>query len=238
MKALVIIPTYNEAENINSIIDKVLEQDNSVNILIVDDNSPDGTAEIVEQKIVKIPNRIHILKRERKLGLGSAYVFGFRYALTEGYDYILEMDADFSHDPKMIPVFLKEAKNFDLVIGSRYIAGINVVNWPLIRLILSYFASRYVRLITGLPLHDATSGFKCFNRKVLETIDLDSILSDGYSFQIEMNYRAWIKKFTLKEVSIIFTDRQNGHSKMSKKIIREAIFVVWKLRFLHFLHKL
>lgn len=238
MRVLVIIPTYNEAENISAIIDQVLQQGDNINILIVDDNSPDGTANIVEQKKNLLPERIHLLKRERKLGLGSAYVFGFKYALAEEYDLIIEMDADFSHDPAMIPIMVKEAQKSDLIIGSRYVQGINVVNWPLIRLIISYFASRYVRIITGLPLCDATSGFKCFKRKVLESIDLDSILSDGYSFQIEMNYRAWIKNFTMKEISIIFTDRQNGHSKMSKKIIREAIFVVWKLRFLHLIHKL
>ena len=231
MKALVIIPTYNEAENISQIIDEVLSQHESVEILIVDDNSPDGTAEIVEKKMEK-NSRIHILKRKGKMGLGSAYVAGFKYALKEKYDYIFEMDADFSHDPKVIPQMLEEIKDNDLVIGSRYVDGINVVNWPLIRLMLSYFASKYVYFITGMRIKDPTGGFKCFRREVLEAIDLDNILSDGYSFQIEMNYRVWSKKFRIKEIPIIFTDRRSGQSKMSKKIVREAILVVWKLRFL------
>jgi len=231
MKALVIIPTYNEKENISQIIDAVLEQDDSVEILVVDDNSPDGTARIVEDLLKNNP-RIHILKRKRKLGLGSAYVAGFKYALQKKYDYIFEMDADFSHDPKVIPEMLKTIQKCDLVIGSRYVNGINVVNWPLIRLMLSYFASKYVYIVTGLPLKDPTGGFKCFRKEVLESIDLDNILSDGYSFQIEMNYRVWSKKFRIKEIPIIFTDRRSGQSKMSKKIVREAILVVWKLRFL------
>jgi dolichol-phosphate mannosyltransferase len=237
MSVLVIIPTYNEADNISAIIDKTLIQNAEINVLVVDDNSPDGTATIVEDK-KKVNSRIHLLKRERKLGLGSAYVFAFKYALADNYEYIFEMDADFSHDPDMIPIMLKDTEHYDLIIGSRYVDGMNVVNWPLIRLLLSFFASKYVRIITGMPIYDPTAGFKCFKRKVLESIDLDSILSDGYSFQIEMNYRAWTKKFKLKEIPIVFTDRKNGKSKMSKKIIREAIFVVWKLRFRHFLGKL
>ena len=199
MKTLVIIPTYNEAENISQIIDEVLSQHESIEILIVDDNSPDKTAHIVQEK-QKGNAKIHILKRKGKLGLGSAYVEGFRYALIQEFDFIFEMDADFSHDPKMVPEMLKEIEDNDLVIGSRYISGMNVVNWPLRRLILSFMASMYVRIITGMPIKDPTGGFKCFRRKVLESINLDKILSDGYSFQIEMNFRTWIKKFKIKEI--------------------------------------
>jgi dolichol-phosphate mannosyltransferase len=232
MKALVIIPTYDEAENVDSIIDEVLKQDKALDVLIVDDNSPDGTAEIVEKKLKK-NKRIHILKRKGKLGLGSAYVAGFKYALEQDYDYIFEMDADFSHDPAMLPKMLEEIQNNDLVIGSRYIEGMNVVNWPLRRLLLSWFASKYVWFITGMPISDPTGGFKCFKKEVLANTNLDLILSDGYSFQVEMNYRTWINKYKIKEIPIVFTDRRSGQSKMSKKIIREAIWVVWKLRLLH-----
>ncbi|MBN1326454.1 MAG: polyprenol monophosphomannose synthase [Candidatus Cloacimonetes bacterium] len=232
MKALVIIPTFNEAENVAQIIAEVLKQDKIIDVLIVDDNSPDGTADIVSEKLKK-DKRIHLLKRSGKLGLGSAYVAGFRYALEHGFDLIFEMDADFSHDPQMIPIMLKEIENNDLIIGSRYIKGMNVVNWPLKRLLLSYMASKYVQFITGIPVKDPTGGFKCFRKEVLESIDLDEIISDGYSFQIEMNYRAWVRGFRIKEIPIVFTDRRSGQSKMSKKIVREAIFVVWRLRFLH-----
>lgn len=232
MKALVIIPTYNEADNIEPIIFEVLKQDSILEVLVVDDNSPDKTAEIVA-KIVEKNKRVHLIKREGKLGLGTAYVAGFRYALKEMYDYIFEMDADFSHDPEMLPVMLKAITQNDLVIGSRYIEGINVVNWPLRRLLLSYFAAQYVRAITMMPVHDPTGGFKCFRREVLESIDLNAILSDGYSFQIEMNYRTWLKKFRVKEIPIVFTDRRSGESKMSKKIVKEAISMVWKLQWYH-----
>jgi dolichol-phosphate mannosyltransferase len=232
MKALVIIPTYNEIENIENIIAAVLEQDKIIDILVVDDNSPDGTAAVVE-KLKKHNKRINILKRAGKLGLGSAYVTGFKWAIEKKYDYIFEMDADFSHDPAILPEMLKAIETNDLVIGSRYIKGINVVNWPLSRLILSYGASKYVRIITCMPINDPTGGFKCFRREVLENIDLDGILSDGYSFQIEMNYRTWLKKFRIKEIPIVFTDRRSGNSKMSKKIVREAIYMVWKLRYMH-----
>ncbi len=237
MKSLVITPTYNEAENIVRLIETILEQDPSLEILIVDDNSPDKTADIVET-MQKDNQRIHLLKRRRKLGLGTAYVAGFKYALQNDFDYIMEMDADFSHDPKIIPVMLKEIEKYDLVIGSRYIDGINVVNWPLSRLILSWAASKYVKIITGMPIKDPTGGFKCFRRKVLETIPLDRILSDGYSFQVEMNYRTWLKKFRIKEIPIVFTDRVNGISKMSKKIIREAFYMVWKLKYMHLTNQL
>ena len=237
MKALVIIPTYNEADNVSAIIDEVLKQDKNLEVLIVDDNSPDGTSEIVEKKQKK-NKKIHLLKRAGKMGLGSAYVAGFKYALEQNFDYIFEMDADFSHDPAVIPDMLKAIKDNDLVIGSRYLGGINVVNWPLRRLMLSFFAAHYVRFITGMPINDPTGGFKCFRRKVLETIDLDKILADGYSFQIEMNFRTWRKKFKIKEIPIVFTDRRSGQSKMSKKIVREAVLVVWKLQFLHLKKKL
>jgi len=232
MRALVIIPTYNELENIENIIKAVLAQSKEIDILIVDDNSPDGTSNIVEN-LKKKNKRINLLKRAGKLGLGSAYVAGFKWAIKSKYDYIFEMDADFSHDPDILPVMLETIKENDLVIGSRYIKGINVVNWPLIRLILSYGASKYVRFITRMPLDDPTGGFKCFRREVLESIDLDGILSDGYSFQVEINYRTWLKKFRIKEIPIVFTDRRSGKSKMSKKIVREAIYMVWKLRFMH-----
>ncbi|MCF7858721.1 MAG: polyprenol monophosphomannose synthase [Candidatus Cloacimonetes bacterium] len=230
MKTLVIIPTFNEAENVSAIIDEVLLQNNNLEVLIVDDNSPDGTSELVKTKQKKI-KRLHLLEREGKLGLGSAYVAGFKYALENDYDYIFEMDADFSHDPKDIPRILKEMEYNDLVIGSRYIKGINVVNWPLRRLLLSFFAAQYARFITGMRINDPTGGFKCFRREVLANINLDDILSDGYSFQIEMNFRTWVKKFRIKEIPIVFTDRRSGQSKMSKKIVREAIIVVWKLKY-------
>jgi len=232
MKALVIIPTYNESENIKNIISEVLKQDEIIEVLVVDDNSPDKTAELVK-KMMQSENRIKILQRRSKMGLGSAYVAGFRYALANDYDYIIEMDADFSHDPKVLPEMIKAMENNDLVIGSRYLKGVNVVNWPLWRLILSTFASKYVRIITGMPIKDPTGGFKCFRREVLESIELNKILSDGYSFQVEMNYRAWVKKFRIKEIPIIFTDRRVGESKMTMKIIREAVWMVWKLRWLH-----
>lgn len=227
MKALVIIPTYNEKENIVNIINAVLKQGEDIDILIVDDNSPDKTGDIVES----LNNlRVFLLRRAGKLGLGTAYTDGFKYALQHNYEYILEMDADFSHNPNDIPKLISAAKNYDLAIGSRYVQGINVVNWPMSRLILSYMASIYVRMITGMKVCDPTGGFKCFRRKVLESIDLDNILSDGYSFQVEMNYRTYQKGFKIKEVPIVFTDRVNGVSKMSKKIIIEAIWMVWKLR--------
>ncbi|HQO10196.1 MAG TPA: polyprenol monophosphomannose synthase [Clostridiales bacterium] len=229
-KALVIIPTYNEIENINRMIETVLALDESPDILIVDDNSPDGTGAEVK-KIMGNEKNVHLLERSGKLGLGTAYIEGFKFALAHGYDYIIEMDCDFSHDPKDISRLLKEIENYDLVIGSRYIQGVNVVNWPLKRLILSMGASFYTRVITGMPLKDATSGFKCFRKQVIESIDLDKIHSNGYSFQIEMHYKTWKKKFRIKEMPIIFTDRIDGHSKMGKAIVREAIFMVWKLRF-------
>ncbi|MDP8211187.1 MAG: polyprenol monophosphomannose synthase [Candidatus Stygibacter australis] len=236
MHSLVIIPTYNEIENIYEIIPAVLQQDERLELLIVDDNSPDGTAAAVEE-IQKHEKRVHLIKRAGKMGLGSAYLTGFKFGLDMGYEYIFEMDADFSHDPVMLPVLLNTAENYDLVIGSRYVKGINVVNWPLSRLILSWGASMYVRIITGMKVKDPTGGFKCFHRRVLESINFDEILSDGYSFQVEMNYRTWCMNYRIVEVPIVFTDRREGQSKMSKKIIREAIFVVWKLRIMRLLRK-
>ena len=229
MKAVLVIPTYNEHENIEKLATEVLSKDNSIHILIVDDNSPDGTGELAD-RMAAADDRIHVLHRKGKLGLGSAYREGFRLAIDQGADYIVEMDADFSHDPAVLPRFFEKMSDYDLVIGSRYLNGVSVVNWPLRRLMLSYFASVYTRVITGLRISDCTSGFKCFNRKVLEAIDLNRIRSDGYSFQIEMNYRCVEKGFRVGEVPIIFIDRHAGSSKMSKKIVREAVIMVWKLK--------
>ena len=234
MKSIVIIPTYNELHNVQRLIPELLELYSDLDILIVDDNSPDGTGKYVEE-ISEDNSRIKLISRKGKLGLGTAYVEGYRYMLRNGYDIAFQMDADYSHDPKEIANFKKYIDEYDLVIGSRYIQGVNVINWPMKRLLLSYFANYYTKIITGLPLKDSTGGFKCFKRKVLEAIDLSQIKSNGYAFQIEMNYKAWIKGFKLKEVSIIFMDRVAGTSKMSKKIVKEAIFRVWKLRFRHIL---
>ncbi len=229
-KVLVIIPTYNERTNIENMIKEVLNLPGDLEILVVDDNSPDGTGEYVKE-VSKNNSRVHLLQREGKLGLGTAYVAGFKYLLERDYDIAIQMDADFSHDPKVIPQFLEAIENNDLVIGSRYIQGVNVINWPMKRLLLSYFANMYTKIITGMPIKDATGGFKCFRREVLEAINLDNIHSNGYSFQIEMNFKAYRKGFRCKEIPIIFMDRVEGVSKMSKKIVREAITMVWKLRF-------
>ncbi len=237
MRSLVIIPTYNEIDNIKNIIEKVLPQHDSIEILIVDDNSPDGTGKKVLE-IMKKTDRVHLLERSGKLGLGTAYVDGFKFAIRNQYDFIIEMDADFSHNPEDLPRLLEEIQDNDLVIGSRYVQGVNVVNWPMSRLILSYFASFYVKVITGMKIDDPTGGFKCFRRKVLEEIDLDSIISDGYSFQVEMNYRAYNKNFRVKEIPIIFYERRDGKSKMSKHIVWEAIWMVWRLRIMALLGRL
>ena len=229
-QSLIIIPTYNEADNVAKIIPEVLSQDDGFNVLIVDDNSPDGTAMII-QDMQKTNSRIHLIERPSKLGLGTAYVAGFKYALTHGFDFVFEMDADFSHDPKLLVKLLAKAEEYDLVIGSRYISGVNVVNWPMRRLILSYSANLYTRIITGLPVKDATAGFKCYRRAVLESFNLDSIKSNGYSFQIETNFLAWKHGFRICEVPIVFTDRREGISKMSKHIVYEAAWMVWKLKF-------
>lgn len=228
-RTLVVIPTYNEAENITRIVPEVLRQDPRIDVLVVDDGSPDGTAGMVKEMMAGNP-RIRILERPGKMGLGTAYVAGFKLALPLGYEYIFEMDADFSHDPKEIPIFLKAAEQHDLVLGSRYSNGIRVVNWPMNRLLLSYYANIYSRIMTGLRVHDATGGFKCFRRRVLEAIDLDSIRSNGYAFQIEMSFNAWKKGFSITEIPIIFLDRAQGTSKMSKKIVYEAVFMLWRLR--------
>ena len=227
MKNLVILPTYNESKNIVKTISLVLDQRDDLNILIIDDNSPDGTA-----KIVKDLNneKIFIIERESKKGLGSAYVEGFSWSLKNNYQKIIQMDADLSHNPKDLPRMVKNLINNDLVIGSRYINGISVVNWPLRRLMLSYGANAYSRIITGMPIMDGTGGFKAWKAKVLSDIDLDSVKSQGYSFQIEMNFRAWVKSYIIKEIPIIFSDRTIGQSKMSKTIVYEAIFMVWRLR--------
>jgi len=238
LKTLVIFPTYNEKQNILAIIEAVFGQNiEGLDILVVDDNSPDGTGDLVAAQAGREP-RLHLLRRDKKMGLGTAYVAGFRYALARDYERIIEMDADFSHDPKDLSRLLAASAASDIVIGSRYITGVNVVNWPLKRLLLSMFASYYTRSITGLPLRDCTAGFKCFRREVLETIELDRIQSDGYSFQIEMNFRAWVKGFRILEIPIIFVDRAAGTSKMSKRILREAIWMVWKLKWLKVFNKL
>jgi dolichol-phosphate mannosyltransferase len=228
-KVLIILPTYNEKENLERIVGKILNVDPSYHILVVDDNSPDGTGEIAEKLKQENPN-IHVMHRKKKAGLGRAYLDGFRYALDREYEYVFEMDADFSHHPKYIPDMLEAAEEADLVIGSRYITGVNVIDWPMSRLLLSYFANLYARIITGMPVKDTTGGFKCFKRKVLENLKFDKISSSGYSFQIEVNYICWKKGFTIKEIPIIFIDRKYGESKMSTGIIREALFLLWKLR--------
>ena len=229
MKTLVVIPTYNEKDNVTRLASTVLAQHADIQILFVDDNSPDGTGKIIDG-LVSGNDRIHVLHRTGKLGLGSAYREGFKSALSMGADYIIEMDADFSHDPGVLPDFLTAIQNSDLVIGSRDLNGVSVVNWPIRRLILSYFASVYTRWVTGLQLWDCTSGFKCFRRSALECVDLDKVRSDGYSFQIEMNYRCMEKGLKITEIPIIFIDRHAGSSKMSRKIVREAVLMVWKLR--------
>jgi dolichol-phosphate mannosyltransferase len=228
-KTLIIIPTYNEKENAAGIITAVLEQSPNVEVLVVDDGSPDGTGDIVAAMSAKNP-RIHLMRRAGKLGLGTAYLAGFKWALERDYASVMEMDADFSHDPKEIPNFLKAIERSDLVLGSRYTSGaVRVVNWPLKRLVLSKGASMYVRIITGLPVMDPTGGFKCFRRKVLETIELEQVRSNGYAFQIELSYKAWLQGFRLEEIPITFTDRLAGKSKMSGKIVREALWMVWAM---------
>jgi dolichol-phosphate mannosyltransferase len=229
-KALVVIPTYNEIDNVERMIRTVLGLPRAIDVLIVDDNSPDGTAEAVKRSFGD-NDRVSLLEREGKQGLGTAYVAGFKFALERDYAYVLEMDCDFSHNPHDLVKLLDAAGSYDLAVGSRYIRGVNVVNWPLNRLLLSLCASLYTRVITGLPLKDPTSGFKCYRRAVLEAIDLDTIRSNGYSFQIEMHYRTWQKHFRIKEVPIVFTERVDGVSKMGKEIVREAIYIVWTLRF-------
>jgi len=229
-RALVIVPTYNERFNIARMVPAILAQDPSLEVLVVDDGSPDGTGAIVDA-IAANNGRVHVIHRAGKLGLGTAYIAGFRWALERKYDLVFEMDADFSHNPDRLPEFLAAIKDSDVVLGSRYQDGhVNVVNWPMSRLFLSYGANIYARAVTGLPIFDTTGGFKCFRRNVLESIDLNSVKSNGYAFQIEMSYRAWKAGFRLFEIPIIFVDRTEGVSKMSKKIVREAIWMVWRLR--------
>ncbi len=250
MKILVVIPTYNEAENVKDLIPQILSQeekiksfaDASVDVLVVDDNSPDGTAEVVKDLQKKFSGRVHLIQRPGKLGLGTAYVEGFKFALKNSYDYVFEMDADFSHDPKEIPELLKGTlDSYDMVIGSRYSHGVSVMNWPIGRVLLSYFANTYARTFTGVPVKDLTSGFKCISKRALERIDLDKIKSNGYAFQIEFTVKSYYNGMRIKEHPIIFVERRSGVSKMSKKIVLEAAFMVLRLmfseRFLKFLKR-
>ena len=229
-RGLVVIPTYNEVGNLTPLVEQVLAQDARLEILVVDDRSPDGTGQLAGALAQKEP-RLHVLHREAKLGLGTAYITGFKWALERGYDFVFEMDADFSHDPAHLKDFLKAIADADLVLGSRYLGGrVTVVNWPMGRLVLSYCANIYARWITGLRIWDLTGGFKCFRRRVLEAIDLSQVRSNGYAFQIEMSVRAWRKGFTLKEIPIVFVDRTEGQSKMNRSIVREAVWMVPRLR--------
>ncbi len=232
MRKVVIIPTYNEKENISAMIDKVFSLPETFDLLVIDDGSPDGTAEIVKSRQIDFPDRLHLLERKGKLGLGTAYITGFRWALEHEYDYIFEMDADFSHNPDdLVRLYHAALAGADVVIGSRYVSGVNVVNWPMHRLLMSYYASLYVRTVTGMPVRDATAGFVCYSAEVLRRIDLDQIQMKGYGFQIEMKYTAWKLGFKIKEVSIVFTERVVGQSKMSSGIFGEAFWGVLKLRF-------
>jgi dolichol-phosphate mannosyltransferase len=234
-RALVVIPTYNEATNLEHLVPQVLAQDPRIDVLVVDDNSPDCTGQLAEAMALKEP-RLHVIHREAKLGLGTAYIVGFRWALERDYAYVFEMDADFSHDPAHLKEFLKAIQDADLVLGSRYLGGkVTVVNWPMLRLVLSYCANIYARWLTGLRIWDLTGGFKCFRRRVLEAIDLSRVRSNGYAFQIEMSVRAWRKGFTLKEIPIVFVDRTEGSSKMNRAIVREAVWMVPRLRLMAWL---
>ena len=229
-RALVIIPTYNERENLPNLVPLVLEQDPRLEVLVVDDNSPDGTGDLADALAGASP-RVHVVHRAAKQGLGTAYRAGFQWAIENGYDYVFEMDADFSHDPRHLTKFLEEIQDADLVIGSRYLNGrVTVVNWPMPRLALSYCANVYARWVTGLKLWDSTGGYKCYRRRVLEGINLEQVRSNGYSFQIETSFRAWKRGFRIKEITITFSDRNVGRSKMSGGIVREAVWMVWRLR--------
>ncbi|MCY3714145.1 MAG: polyprenol monophosphomannose synthase [Gemmatimonadetes bacterium] len=229
MKSLIIVPTYNELENIRRLLPELMALGPDIRVLVVDDNSPDGTGKLADELAAE-NERISVLHRPEKQGLGTAYVAGFKYAIQQDVDCVFEMDADFSHDPAMIPRFIEEIESCDVVIGSRYISGINVVNWPMSRLLLSYFANIYTRVVTGMTIRDTTSGFKCFRREVLENIELDDVRSDGYAFQIEMNFRCWRKGYRVREIPIIFVDRRSGTSKLSQGVINEAVWIVWWLR--------
>ena len=232
MRNLVIIPTYNELDNIRPMIDKVFSLPEKFDLLVIDDGSPDGTAEIVRERQKAYPESLHLIERQGKLGLGTAYLTGFRWALEHGYDYVFEMDCDFSHNPDdLIRLSAAAAERADLVIGSRYVTGVNVVNWPMKRVLMSYYGSAYVRAVTGMPVRDATAGFVCYSAKLLRAMDMDAVEMKGYGFQVEMKYTAWKLGFRIKEVPIIFTERTQGASKMSGGIFREAFFGVLKLRF-------
>jgi dolichol-phosphate mannosyltransferase len=234
VKALVIIPTYNERENLVPLLKQIFAEGLPLEVLIIDDHSPDGTGAVADELAAADP-RVHVMHRAGKMGLGSAYVAGFRYALERDYDAVFEMDADFSHNPDSLPEFLRELESADLVVGSRYLHGVTVVNWPLKRLVLSYGANVYSRIITGIPIKDLTGGFKCFRRQVLEALDLSRVKSDGYGFQIEINYKAWRKGFRIREIPILFVDRRAGESKMNRRIVWEAAWMVWRLRILDLL---
>jgi dolichol-phosphate mannosyltransferase len=236
---IVIIPTYNEKENIERIIRKVFSLSKPFNVLVIEDGSPDGTGQIVKNLQSEFPNRLFMIERKGKLGLGTAYITGFKWALQQGYEYIFEMDADFSHNPDdLIRLYTTcSEEGADVVIGSRYITGVNVVNWPVSRVLLSYFASKYVQFVSGLKIHDTTAGFKCYHRRVLETIDLDKIKFKGYAFQVEMKYTAYKCGFRLKEIPIIFINREKGTSKMNGSIFNEALFGVIQLKWYSLFHK-
>jgi dolichol-phosphate mannosyltransferase len=235
---LVIVPTYNESQNLPRIVPRILAQDGRLEILVVDDNSPDGTGRLASD-LAGLNPRVHVLHRTQKEGLGRAYLAGFAWGLSNGFDLLFEMDADFSHDPKFLLDLIKTVEEgADIALGSRYKTGVNVINWPMSRLLLSYGANLYAKWITGLPLTDATGGFKCFRRKVLEALPLDRIRSNGYAFQIEMSFRAWRKGFRLVEVPIVFVDRTDGHSKMNRGIVWEGVWVVWWLRLARLFRKL
>ncbi|MDH3495445.1 MAG: polyprenol monophosphomannose synthase [Gemmatimonadota bacterium] len=237
-RGLVIVPTYNEIKNLRQIVPQILAQDPSLDVLVVDDNSPDGTGQAADE-LAQESGRVHVLHRPGKEGLGTAYRAGFRWALARDYEFVFEMDADFSHDPKHLPQFLDAIRDADLVLGCRYLGGrVTVVNWPMARLFLSYSANIYARVVTGLRLHDATGGYKCFRRRVLEAIDIDAVRSNGYAFQIEVSFRAARKGFRIIEIPIVFVDRTDGESKMSGAIVREAVWMVWRLRLLALLGRL
>lgn len=228
-RKIVVLPTYNERENIPQIVPAILGQDPEIEVLVVDDNSPDGTGAVVEQMRQTEP-RVHLYTRTKREGLGPAYKAGFKRALEMGADYVVQMDADFSHPPSVLPEFFALMREADVVLGSRYVNGITVVNWPIERLLISYFGNSYARRLTGLPIRDATGGFKCWSRAALQAIDLDAVRSNGYAFQIEMNFRAWRKGLRIREVPIIFADRTQGDSKMNKRIAGEALWIVWWLK--------
>ncbi len=229
-KTLVVVPTYNERENLPPLVRRILALPTAVDMLVVDDNSPDGTGKLADEIAAKNPS-VKVLHREEKNGLGRAYIAGFKWALEKGYEFVFELDGDFSHNPDDVPMFLEAAQTADLVLGSRYLNGIRIINWPLSRLMLSKCAAKYVQLITGMRITDPTGGYKCFRRRALESLNLDEVRSNGYSFQIEMTHKLWRQGMTIVEVPIVFTDRFHGHSKMSGNIIREALIMVWRLWF-------